>query len=440
MLVDYSREPRRDILCLDLKSFYASVECVERGLDPLTALLVVMSNADSGGGLALAASPAAKKELGISNVSRRHEMPDHPDLKIVPPRMSLYLEKNILINEILMSYVPKTHLLAYSIDESFVDVTGSLKLFKTDAYGLAREIQRDIFHQLKLYSTIGIGDNPLLAKLALDNGAKNATDMKAEWRYEDVPHTIWKIPQLQDMWGIGHKTAKRLQRYGILSVYDLAQQDSYIMKERLGMIGQQLWAHAWGIDRSRIGETYLPKDKSYGNSQVLMRDYTDQREIEIVIREIAEQVATRIRRQGCQTECVALAIGFSRDETATGFSHQRKISATANSRILTQHCLAIFREHYRGETVRNISINYSKLVEHQHLQLNLFAEPENQFAQENVDLVVDRVRERYGFRSIVHASSLLDGATAIKRSTLVGGHAGGYDGMESAENSTQSSD
>ncbi|WP_314067446.1 Y-family DNA polymerase [uncultured Vagococcus sp.] len=430
MEYDYSNEPHRDILCVDLKSFYASVECVSRGLDPLKTLLIVMSNADSGGGLALAASPMAKSELGITNVTRKYEIPDDPRLLIVPPRMKFYLDENMKINEIFRRYVSDTDLHIYSVDESFLDVTASLKLFNSDAYGIARMIQFDVYHELGLYCTIGIGDNPLLAKLALDNSAKKSPDMKAEWRYKDVPNTIWKIPELTDMWGIGGRTKKRLNRYGITSVYELAQTHPALMKERLGVMGEQLIAHAWGIDRSRLNQVFIPAEKSYGNSQVLMRDYNDKKEIEIVIREIAEQVATRIRRQGCQTECVSLGIGYSRDDGQRGFSRQKKITATANSKILTQHCLDIFRENYENYTVRHISISYSKLVHHTNTQLDLFQDPVKQISKENVDNVVDIVRSKFGFRSLVHSSSLLDGATAINRSSLVGGHAGGTDGID----------
>lgn len=430
MEYDYSEEPQRDILCVDLKSFYASVECISRGLNPLTTLLVVMSNADSGGGLALAASPMAKSELGITNVTRKYEIPDDPRLLIVPPRMKLYISVNMKINEIFKRYVSDSDLHIYSIDESFLDVTASLKLFETNAYGIAKMIQLDIFHELGLYCTIGIGDNPLLAKLALDNAAKTSPDMKAEWRYQDVPETIWKIPNLTDMWGIGGRTAKRLNRYGIYTVYDLANTHPAVMKERLGVIGSQLVAHAWGIDRSRLNETYAPNEKSYGNSQVLMRDYQDKEEIEIVIREIAEQVATRIRRQGCQTECVSLGIGYSRDETQRGFSVQKKITATANSRLLANHCLGLFRKNYDGQVVRHISVSYSKLVHHNNTQLDLFQDPVKQISTERLDNAVDVIRSKFGFTSIYKTSSLIEGATAINRASLVGGHAGGTDGID----------
>lgn len=431
MVFDYSRELSQDILCVDVKSFYASVECIERGLHPLKTMLVVMSNAENSGGLILAASPRAKKVLGISNVSRKWEIPPHPDLLIVPPRMNFYIEKNTEINDIFRKYVSDEDLHIYSIDESFVSVRSSLKLFKRkNAYDMARMIQYHIYKKTGLYVTIGIGDNMLLAKLALDNEAKYNADFIAEWRYKDVPKTIWKIKNMTDMWGIGERTEKRLKHLGIKSVYDLAHSNFYHLRESFGLIGEQLYASSWGIDRSNIREPYRPLEKSYGNSQILTKDYVNRQEIKIVIREMAEQVATRIRKHHCQTGCVTLSVGYSRNTEERGFSRQMKVPVTSNSKKLVQYCFELFTKYYNGQAVRNIGITYSNLTYTSHIQLDLFEDPSQQIANEKLDLLVDRIRDKYGFQSLVHASSLLEGATAINRSSLIGGHAGGMEGIQ----------
>lgn len=191
---DYTKEPSRDILYIDCKSFYASVECVERNLDPLTAKLVVMSYPsdcleERGSGLILASSPAAKKAYGITNISRARDLPfPYPrDLYIAPPRMAYYMKKNQQINAIYKTYADESNHHVYSVDESFLDVTNSLKLFKVkNAWDLAKIICKDVYQQTGIYTTVGIGDNPLLAKLALDNGVKDNPERIAEWRYEDV--------------------------------------------------------------------------------------------------------------------------------------------------------------------------------------------------------------------------------------------------------------
>lgn len=329
---NYDKEPRDDILCVDMKSFYSSVECVERGLNPLKTMLVVMSNAENGGGLALATSPMAKKVLGISNVTRKYDIPYHKDLLIVPPRMNLYIQKNLVINNIFRQYVSDEDILIYSIDETFIRITASKRLFHMNAYEFSVQFQREIYHETGLFCTIGIGDNPLLSKLALDNEAKKNKDMIATWRYEDVPNTVWQIKNMTDFWGINTRTEKTLNNKGIYSIKELANYDYFSLKASMGIMGEQLYAHSWGIDRTKLSDVYVPKSKSIGNSQVLMKDYTDVSEIKIVIREIAEQVATRIRSSGKQTSCVRLTIGYSRFDSERGFNRQTTIQPTNQSK------------------------------------------------------------------------------------------------------------
>ncbi|MGX7029768.1 Y-family DNA polymerase [Vagococcus zengguangii] len=438
---DYNKEPSRDILCIDCKSFYASVECVERNLNPLTAKLVVMSYPsdnprERGSGLILASSPAAKKAFGISNVSRARDLPyPYPDdLVIAPPRMKVYMEKNKEINAIYKKYADESNHHVYSVDESFLDVTDGMTMYgvKT-AYEMARLIQRDVYHQIGIYTTVGIGDNPLLAKLALDNEAKHNKDMKAEWRYEDVATKLWGIQDITDFWAIGSKTADRLRKLGIYSIKDLAHADYYKIKQHMGVVGTQLYAHSWGIDRTYIGQDYTPKSKSVGNSQVLPRDYRDAKEIEIVITEIADQVGTRLRRMGAKASTISLGIGFSlgylNHEGRGGFRKQLKVHPTNNSREMAQYLLQLFRENYEGEYVRNIAINATNLTYTSALQLDLFKEPDVQVNNVKVDYVVDTIRKKYGFTSMVHANSLLEGGRAIARAGLVGGHAGGMGGI-----------
>ena len=439
---DYSKEPSRDILCIDCKSFYGSVECVERGLNPLQAKLVVMSYPSDdpllrGSGLILAATPAAKKAYGISNVSRARDLPfPYPkDLIIAPPRMSLYMRKNMEINNIYKEYADEQNHAVYSIDESFLDVTDSLRLFGAkDANELARMIQIDVYKRTGIYTTVGIGDNPLLAKFALDLESKKNPHMRAEWRYEDVREKLWIIDNLTDVWGIGRKTAVKLYRMGIFNMYDLAHANYYKLKDKFGVLGTQLFASSWGIDRSFLGQKYSPKSKSIGNSQVLNRDYTRRNEIEIVINEMADQVATRLRRAGAKAEVVSLWIGFSMgyvDRAGNrGFSQQMKVPATNSSKQIASYLLQIFNRHYKYQDIRHVGVNCSKLVFSNALQLDIFADPDEQVKDLKIDYVVDTIRKKYGFKSIVHANSLLEGGRAIARSSLVGGHAGGMAGIE----------
>lgn len=437
---DYSLEPLRDIFLIDVKSFYASVECVMRGLHPLKAMLVVMSTADNtGNGLVLASSPMAKQVLGISNVTRADNIPDDARLEKVPPRMNLYIEKNLKVNDIFRAYVADEDLLIYSIDESILDVTASLNLFfpdltmsrKEKRWRLARKIQLHVRDELGLYLTVGIGDNPLLAKLALDNESKHNKGFIAEWTYQDVETKLWGIKEMTDFWGIGNRMKDRFNRMGIYSIMDLANWNPGTLKERFGVMGLQYYHHANGIDRTIISEPDpITQEKSYGNSQVLHRDYVRQKEIEVVVREMAEQVAARIRRHHCQTQCVHLFIGTSFNEPKKGFSHQMKIPPTNVTKDLSNYVLFLFRKYYEGQTVRHIGVTYSKLLYTDAIQMSLFDEPEQCIEDQNLDKVLDLIREKYGFTSVVHATSMLEGARSIARAGLVGGHAGGAGGLD----------
>jgi len=394
---------------------------------------------ERGSGLILASSPAAKKAYGISNVSRARDLPfPYPtDLIIAAPRMSYYMKKNMEINNIYRKYADENNHAVFSVDESFLDVTDSLKLYGCEtADQLARLIQIDVCRTTGIYTTVGIGDNCWLAKAALDLYSKKNPTMRAEIRYEDVPNKLWNVTELTDLCGIASRTAKRLNRLGIHTVNELAHADYWRLKTQLGIIGTELYAKAWGIDRSFIGQKYTPKSKSIGNSQVLNRDYTRRDEIEVVIKEMADQVGTRLRRSGAKTECVSLWVGFSmgyidpQHPDKRGFHQQIKLPMTNASKEIAEALIIIFKRHYRRQDVRNIGINCSKLTFTNTLQLNLFQEPEEQINDYKIDYVVDTIRKKYGFKAIVHAHSYMPGSRAIERSSLVGGHAGGQSGIE----------
>ena len=440
---DYEQEPLRDILLIDVKSFYASCECVALGKHPLKQMLVVMSTADNtGNGLVLSASPMAKKQLGISNVTRADAVPDHPGLLKVNPRMNYYIEENMKINQIFREFVADEDLLIYSIDESILDITKSLNYFFPDKqmsrqrkrWNLARKIQLRVRAETGLYLTIGIGDNPLLAKLALDNDGKNAPGFLAEWRYDDVPSKVWQIQPMSDFWGIGKRMEHNFAKMGILTIGELANSNPYRLKERFGLLGLQHYHHANGIDRTILAEANpVVREKSYGNSQVLPRNYYVQAEIETVVKEMVEQVATRIRRHHCRTACVHLFIGVAHQQQGGGFSRQMKIPVTDSTKELTAHVLALFRKFYRGEIVRHVGVSYSQLSFQTDTQLSLFSSAEELEKEEQLDQIIDRIRNKFGFTALVHANSLSTGARSIKRSHLVGGHhgggAGGLDGL-----------
>ncbi|MDO5028104.1 MAG: Y-family DNA polymerase [Bacillota bacterium] len=467
--IDYSREPKSDIAFVDMKSFYASVECVQRRLNPLDTSLCVMSRADNSSGLILAASPTFKKVFGKENVGRARDLPfDIVTRKfkpeafktkgiritrdlvayiedwaaktlIVPPRMALYIEENLKIQEIFKNYAPEEDIHPYSIDEGFIDLTKSLNYFvpdqnlsrKTKLDLVSAKIQRDIFRETGIFSTIGMSNaNPLLAKLCLDNEAKKTQTMRANWSYEDVESKVWAIGKLTDFWGIGKRTEKRLNKLRIFSVKDLAKANPDRLEKEFGIIGLQLWFHANGVDESKVTKVYKPKSKGLGNSQILPRDYIDQDQIELVLGEMADQVATRIRRLGKRASVVRIYIGYSYKENLRPINAQRTIDPTNASKILKDHVLKLFRDHYFGGAVRSVGLSYDKLVDQDFRTFSFFDDIENIEKMERLDQTIDQIRDAFGFLSIQNGSSLMEGSRAIERSKLIGGHCGGLEGIK----------
>lgn len=429
--MDYSNEPKGVYFLIDNKSFYASVEAVQRGLNPLRTVMVVMSEQENtNGGLILATSPLAKKLFNLkANVSRQRDLPQSGQIIVVPPRMNLYIQKNLAINNIFRRFVPDEDLWPYSIDESILDLTHSWRLFGDSPIQVARLIQETVRKELGLYTTIGVGENPVQAKLALDVYAKKSPDLIGSISYESVQQKIWTINKLTDVWGIGKRTEKNLNRLGIHNMRELAKANPFFLKEQLGIIGWQLYATAWGIDRSDLEKPAQVKKSSIGNSQVLPRDYTNRMEIETVVKEIGEQVAARLRHRKKQTQCLALGIGFSysasKDDGRDGFSLSRKIDPTNSNTDIVRELISMFRLHWQGQTVRNIAVYTSRLSKVRGQQLELFDPITQQIKKYDVDYTVDKIREKFGFKSLIYARSKTTGGTAIERASLVGGHNGG---------------
>lgn len=428
--MDYRKEPHGVYFLIDNKSFYASVEATLSGLNPLKELLVVMSEADNAGsGLILATSPMAKKVFHLkANVSRQRDLPQDSRLIVVPPRMNLYIKRNLQINNIFREFAAEKDVWPYSIDESIIDMTHSWKLFGDSPKQVARLIQIKVRKELGLYTTVGIGDNPLQAKIALDIYAKHNPELIAEIHYQTVPEKIWTINELTDVWSIAKRTKKRLNRLGIHNMYELAHVNPFYLKQELGLIGEQLFAISWGIDRTNLSDELKPKNHSIGNSQVLPRDYFNQAEIETVIKEMGQQVASRLRHHHKQAGCISLTVTYSYsgdDSERGGFSVARNIDVTDKDWEINQTLIYMFENYWQGQPVRNLAVYSSKLVTKVAQQLDFFTPIKTQCDNEDKLAVIDQIRARYGFKSIVYANSLLKGGTAINRSSLVGGHNGG---------------
>lgn len=410
----------RNFLCIDLKSFFASAECLDRGLNPFTTPLVVANPTQGNGAITLAVTPYLKT-LGVKSRGRLYEIPKSIKYMIAKPRMSLYLAKSREVVEVYLKYVSLEDLHIYSIDECFLDVTNYLKMYGKSDYELALDILEDVRKETGLTATCGIGPNMLLAKLSMDIEAKHNKDFIAKWTYDDIPTKLWPIHPLSKVWGIGPRMEVNLNRLGIYSVYDLAHYDRHKLKQKFGVIGTELWNHANGIDLSLIGDMEKTKDKSYSHSQVLFKDYNGNN-IKIIIREMVEVVAMRLHKNHVTSSVIGLGIGYSKD-VGGGFYHQIKLDqATDVENVILSNALMIFDKYYEGLPIRKVTISCGRLQEKSGVQLNIFDNIEKIKEQEQIDEAILEIKDKYGKNALLKASSLLNDSTIHERNKKIGGH------------------
>lgn len=416
--MDYSLYPRHDVLCVDMRSFYASVEAVRLGLDPMKTLLAVVGDTTRPGSIILASSPALKKKHGLQNVSRFFELPNDPDIHIVQANMADYLRVSVQIIRLLNTFAPKEAIHPYSIDEVWVTTNGLEKLFG-DYYTIAEQIKAAILEQFGITSAIGIGDNKFLAKVVLDLYAKKAPNGIAECRYEQVPRLLWHIP-VQQIWGIGKKLANHLHRLGITTLGQLANSPLDSIKGHFGIIGEQLYAHAWGIDMSPVfGDFIKVKQDSFGHGISLLRDYHAE-DAHVCILELCEEACSRARAARKAGRTIQLGIGYS-SETGGGFSRLRTIPIPTNITLdMFDICMQLFETFYDGRSlIRRVYVTLTNLIDDTEVQLNLFTDNTK---KKELGYVMDHIRSRFGPTAILRASSYTDAGITLDRSKKIGGH------------------
>lgn len=416
--IDYSRYQDRGILCVDMKSFYASCAAIDRGLDPLEVPLAVVADRNRKGSVVLAATPMMKKKYGIRTGSRLFEIPSAPEIVIVSAQMRKYLEVSTQVTNLFHKFVPKENIHTYSVDESFLEVGDNKGKF-----GIPEETAQMIVYELKetfhLDAAIGIGPNMLLSKLCLDLEAKK--EGIARWTYDNFQEKLWPVAPLSEMWGIGPRLEHRLNRMGIWSVGQLAKFPLNRLEKSFGVMGNQLYYHANGIDMSDLGAPIIHGQVSYGKSQILLRDYHNPEDVKYVILEMCEEVARRARKKGHAGRTISLGIGYSKSEGAGGFHRSVSIEHPTSITMDIYHaCLTLFQRFYNGGVVRRISITLGNITEDADVQLNLFEDGRDK--KRDLGYVMDEIRERYGQDMLLRAVSWTDAGTALHRSRLVGGH------------------
>ena len=417
--MNYEEMPNRPIMCIDMKCFYASCIAMLHGIDILETPVAVVANFDQPGSVVLAASPLMKEKYKIKTGSRRYEIPKHPDIQLFEPKMSFFIQMSMTITKLIANYVPVDAIHVYSVDESFVDLTGTEKLWGSPEQA-AREIQAAILDQYNVPSAVGLGPNMLMAKLALDLEAKKTGF--AQWTYDDIPKKLWPVRPLSEMWGIGKQMEANLNKLGIQTVGGLANANLNDLEEQFGVMGNQLYHHAWGIDLSKLGEPLITNGAlSFGKGQMLMRDYHTRKDLSVVLLEMCEDVMKRARDAGFVGRTISLGLSYSRNAMTKGFHRSRTIDTPTNETlVMYKTCIELLDEHFAGEPARQLSVRISNLEREHSIQLDLFDERKPQ--RQLIGPTMDAIRNRFGATALLRAVSFTRAGTAIKRDRLVGGH------------------
>lgn len=455
----------KQYVAIDLKSFYASVECFERGLNPLTARLVVADESRTDKTICLAVSPALKA-YGISGRARLFEVKsrlaeikrttgEDIDFIIAPPRMARYIDFSNLVFNTYLKYIAPEDIHVYSIDEVFIDVTAYLKTYKMTAHELTIKMIRDVLSVTGITATAGIGTNLYLAKIAMDITAKHmepdADGVRiAELNERTYRELLWDHKPITDFWRIGRGTARRLTNNHMYTMGDIARK-SLTDEERLyqifGIDAEFLIDHAWGIEPTTIADikNYKPSTNSLSSGQVLSTPYSAE-DARIIITEMTEALVLDLVRKHLVAESFTLDIGYDRESVDNGtytgevqidfygrvvpkHSHGTAnfMKFTSSSSLIIKSVLEVYDNIINPElTVRRMNISANNLKNESDIceQLDIFTDPKKLEQEKRLQNAMLEIKDKFGKNAILKGTSYLDAATARERNGFIGGHKG----------------
>ena len=418
---------QKSFICIDLKSFYASVECVERGLDPFKANLVVADPTRSQSTICLAITPAMKK-LGVKNRCRIHEIPAGIEYITAMPRMQLYIDYSARIYSIYLRYISKEDIHVYSIDECFMDVTNYLSLYHMTEKEMAVELMDAVMKETGITATAGIGTNLYLAKVAMDIVAKHVEDHIGILNEISYRQQLWDHRPLSDFWRIGSRTEKKLAGYGIHTMGDIAYtsvtSEDWLYK-MFGIDAELLIDHAWGLESCDIHDikNYHTEEHSLSNGQVLMRNYSFE-EAAVVVREMTDVLVLDLVSKGLITGSVTLWIAYDhRYERPSSHGTVRLTSLTNSSSTIMDEVDKLYQKITDRHTgIRRIEICANRVMPEGYLQYDLFTDPAAVEKEKNLQQAILDVKKRYGKNAIMRGANLLDCSTYRERNNQIGGH------------------
>ena len=457
-------------IAIDLKSYYASVECVQRHMDPLTTNLLVADESRSDKTICLAVSPSLKA-MGVPSRPRLfearqaiklYEAQHHckVDYIVAVPQMALYEKVSARIYSIYLNYVSTEDIHVYSIDEVFIEATHYMQLYGSAAqkagmstpHYLAMTMIRDVLQQTGITATAGIGTNLYLAKVAMDIVAKKAPADKDGVRIAELDEMnyrflLWNHRPLTAFWQVGPGKAARLAKYGIYTMGDIAQMsiaNEEWLYQQFGVDAELLIDHAWGQEACTLADIkqYKPKGNSRSVGQVLPRPYRFG-EARLVLSEMVDQLALDLVTRNVRTKELTFWVSFdpaSLDELPAytgdvtrdyyGRWHPAHIAATVRLRVHTSSTrelqtaiLSAFDAKVDHRLlIRRLGVVAGNL-QRDYVQLDFFTDYEAQEREARLQRVMLDVRRKYGAgKALIKGKNLVEGATAIERSKQIGGH------------------
>lgn len=410
---------------IDMKTFFASVECAERGLDPFKTNLVVADKERTKGTVCLAITPKMKS-LGIRNRCRLYEIPQNIDFIIAKPRMKKYIEYAANIYAIYLQYIDKNDIHIYSIDECFIDATQYIKFYKTTPKDFALKLMNEIKEKLKIPSTCGIGTNMFLAKIALDLTAKKTKDgigflNEAKFRKE-----LWEHRPITDFWQISTGIAKRLEKFGIYNMKGITEIEEDFLYREFGINAELLIDHAYGKETCEISDIkkYKSKSKSIGSSQILPCNYnfTDSK---IILKEMIQNGCYELVSQGYVAQGLQIFVGYGNNRGEETHGTIRLGALTNLYSIAEEKALCLFDKIVdKNLPIRKIGYTFINLLPEENEQYDLLTDLSKVQKEKKLTTSVIGIKNKFGKNSLLKGIDLEEKATQIDRNNMIGGHNG----------------
>ena len=418
------RKDENFYLCIDLKSFYASVECRERGLDPMTTNLVVADPSRGDKTICLAATPAIKK-LGVSSRCRVFEIPKSIDYIMAPPRMSLYMKYSARVYKVYLKYFDKDDIHIYSIDEVFIDASKYSRIYGKDMKLLAKTVMEDVYRTVGIRSACGIGTNLYLCKIALDITAKHSSDGIGYLDEKLYRQLLWNHRPITDFWRIGRGTAKRLERYGIYTMEQIAKADRNLMFKVFGVDAELIIEHAWGRETATLADIkgYEPKSNSISSGQVLFHDYNFEKG-RLILHEMTELLVLDLVDKKLVTDNIGLYVGFSNRENIAPVHGSMSLSFYTSSMKIIQKSMddLYCRIIDENSLIRRISISFNRLLGEENEGFDLFTDTNELKEEKQISHTILDIKKKFGRNAIFKGMNLEKDATTLERNRQIGGH------------------